>query len=148
MSADVGACDATLLRPASSSSNLRLNEDANACDEWSLRCTTGQGPRNNDNQTVLSRGDQTRNCDHSQGGTLLPYPVLEQARTAKAGGVVDSERSHDKEQAVQPVRPANGAWPAGFVLSKFACAGTKVRGGGDPVVSGSGKSRWGDSSTR
>ena len=54
MSADVGACDATLLRPASSSSNLRLNEDANACDEWSLRCTTGQGPRNNKDQTVLA----------------------------------------------------------------------------------------------
>ena len=54
--------------------------------------------------------------------------------------------SHGKEQAVQSVRPADGARPAGFVLSKFACAGTKVRGGGDPVAPGSGKSMWGDSS--
>ena len=146
-------CDLPLLRSASSDTGLPVNESSNAHVMQPSDGPMGQWSGCNMGLTGFARGD---NYNPSCGPPRLGNPELPTAfgrgQKVSTEGPGDMEvdfpmpahgSSHHPEPAVLPVGLRVGARLDGPVTSYFACAATKVRGGGELPVRSRG---WGSDS--
>ena len=147
------SCDVSLLRSASADTGLSVNEGSNAHDMQPSSGPMGQWPGCNMGLTGFARGDDFNpSCVSARLGNPNMTTASERGQTVSAEGSGDigvdvtmSDHGSSPPQVGQAelsVRPDDGAGLGGPANSDFACAGTKVRGGGDPVVSAQGKRLW------
>ena len=147
-------CDVSLLRSASADTGLAVNESPNAHDMQPSFGPMGKWPGCNMGLTGSARGDDFNpSCVSARLGNPNMTTAFERGQTVSAEGSgnvgmdVDSPMpahgsSPHSEPAVLQVGLGAGAGLDGPATSEFACIATKVRGGGDPVVSAKGKPLW------
>ena len=147
-------CDVSLLRSASADTGLAVNESPNAHDMQPPSGPLDQWPGCNVGLTGSARGDDFNpSCVSARLGNPNMTTAFERGQTVSAEGSgdvgmdVDSPMpahgsSPHSEPAVLQVGLGAGAGLDGPAVSEFACIATKVKGGGDPVVSAKGKPLW------